>query len=145
MTGRPWATAQRQASSEPREPGELKKTTRPRSADRTTVRVRAARRTGKGRDGEPPAHHWTEPPHSANEETAATAEAGPQPAPPGPNAARHWTKDGGITPGTADKTAASAPEQQPTTNEPPAPAISDATRATSSGPDAGSTREPATA
>ena len=65
--------------------------------------------------------------------------------PPEPKAQRQRTSDGGINPGTADKTAASAPEQQPTTNEPPPPTIADATRTTKAEPDAGRTREPATA
>lgn len=65
--------------------------------------------------------------------------------PPGPNAAKQLTSEGGTEPGTADNKAASAPLQQPTTNEAPEAARSDATRTTKAEPGAGRTREPAKA
>jgi hypothetical protein len=111
----------------------------------TTARVRPASRERSGAEAEPPAHQDTEPPDAEKACTAATSENGPAPSPSGPKATKQRTKDGGTEPGTADSSAASAPEQQPTAKEAPEAARSDATRTTKAEPGAGKAREPATA
>lgn len=80
----------------------------------------------------------------AKAETADTAEAGPAPAPPGPNAHRQRTAPGTARP-TEPRTAASAPAQQPTAREQPARTSEQPTRPTSEEPPGGSEREPANA
>ena len=148
-TGKPRPTAQRAASSEPRELGEPKNSTHPAEACATTARVRATKRARSGTETEPPDHHDTEPPADAKACTAATAEAGPAPTPPGPNAHRHDTRAAGMPrPGGADaqpRTAASAPAQQPTTSERPDATSEQHTAPTSAEACGGSEREPATA
>jgi hypothetical protein len=107
-----------------------------------TASVRATNRERSGTEAGPPDHHDTTPPAAAKAKTWETAEAGPEPIPQGPNAAKQRKADSGTPEESAN---ASAPTQHPTATDRPEPTTEATTACTWGAKEIGSEREPATA